>query len=197
MPQLPSFNPPRSQPMPIPSSNASHARNSRYAFREGSDTSESARSASSRGSSDLIFPMDLSTTPERRSHYQSYAGGHAAAYLPQTDVVPPPFPTIRARCSGCGRDFVPQSDTAARIRMCDYCRDPPRLPAQYAAQMYRGGQSRRDDVQRYQSQAAAPPVPSSTRQHIRYNGIHPSGSAPTAQPVVRGPPLRSLLYFYG
>ncbi|KAH9843182.1 uncharacterized protein C8Q71DRAFT_239191 [Rhodofomes roseus] len=192
MPQPSPFTTPRSQPIPFPSSAASHARDPWNAFREGSSSSSSAQSMSSRGSSDMVFHMDPeSTTPGRRPYYQPYGGGHAPAYLPQTSAAPPPFPNMSTRCSGCSRQFIPRSDVAARLRLCEYCRAPPRAPVQHAAPMDRGRQyterSRREHRPRYASVtsdvALYAPNSSNTRRQDRHKGIRPTGPAPAAQPV--------------
>lgn len=204
----PSPRPPRTQAMriPFPPSASPHARHPRAtAYSQGSTSpGESPRSGSSRGSSDLIFPMDPPLPPERRARHQSYTGGYDQRRSPLTPALPQVLPSLSARCTLCERQFNPRSDYAARIRMCDECRAPTRRSSQGEAV----ADARRVPTQRPRRNYAspfqffpqgtlAPPVVTRTRHHEQYYTTAPTTPArpaPVAQPSRNfgsGPPLRS------
>lgn len=144
-PRLPSSQPIR---IPFPPSASPHTRHPEATtYREGPTSSgESPRSGSSRGSSDLIFPMDPPSPPDRRVRLQSNAA--------PTAVLPPSLPpSLSVRCSVCAGHFTPRSDYAARRRMCDECRVPTRRPVQDAAV----ADTRRVPIQRLRRNDPAPP----------------------------------------
>ncbi|KZT71277.1 hypothetical protein DAEQUDRAFT_123066 [Daedalea quercina L-15889] len=190
MPDIPSFNPSRSEPMPMPfqSSISPRSRDQRLPVKERPSPSRSSRSGSSCGSSELIFPMDPElTTTEGRPHHWSYVGGHPPTYSPTTYMLPPPLPTLRVRCGRCSQDFVPRSDHAARMKLCDECgAGSSRRPTIYTPQPERGRLAmQQTERRRYRSlaQSAAPPTATSnTRQHRTQDGFPSTGPALVAQP---------------
>ena len=190
--------------IPFPTSASPHARHPRAtAYREGSTSSgESPRSRSSHGSSDLIFPMDPPTPPERRTRYQSYAGGQDQRCSPPSSALPQLVSSLSMRCRLCDRQFTPRSDYAARMRMCDDCRVPTRRPAQGTAATDAHGvptqRPRRNGAPPFQfvSQGTlAPPVVTRTGRYEQYTMTPTPGTAPVAQQsrTGSGPPLCSIL----
>lgn len=187
--------------IPFPSSASPYVPRFRATGRREDSTSsgESPRSRSSHGSSDLIFPMDPPTPPERRTRHQSYAGGHNQRSSPPSPALPQALPSLSIRCNYCHRQFTPRSDYAARMRMCDECRVPTRRPAQDAVAVdSRGVPAQRPrhgapPFQFFTQGTLAPPVVTRTGRHEQYTTGPTLGPAPVAQPsrTRSGPPLCS------
>ena len=180
--------------IPVPPLASQHGLYSRATVhREGStSSSESPRSRSSHGSSDLIFPMDPPTPPERQTQHQPY-GSYNQRCSPPISALPPPLPPLSMPCNLCNRQFTPRSDYAARMRVCDGCRVPTYRPAESVAvtgvhgpparRLHRNGAS---PFPFCAQGTLAPPVVTRTGRHEQYAAAPTPGPAPVAQPSRTG-----------